>query len=431
MNPSGKSEVTAGQDSMRTLDTLTSLVATTAKIARIETVRSTIQPNVTHVLVTDTDGITGLGETFYGASSVEAHLHDVIVPTLMAEKPDVSPQAVSAVVEGYVGYSGSGAEVRARSALDIALWDIAAKRQNMPLRTLLNPGARSSIESYNTCSGMNYVNAESRQSSSNWGFTGNTRPPGDFEDLWAFLHEPARLARELVDAGFTGMKVWPFDLVAESSKGGADADLSSGLAVLDAIRNEVGMEIDLYLELHSLWQPEAARRLLAELERFSLAWVEDPIRADHVASLAALRSQASMPIACGENLGSGANGYAAMIEQQAVDVMIVDLGWCGGITEALPLISRSRSAGMTSAFHDCTGPVSLAAATEVSLASPNTTAQEVARAFWHGWYPQMATGYPQLVGGKLHAGEAAGHGCELTPEFLHSADTTVRASLLK
>ena len=138
-----------------------------------------------------------------------------------------------------------------------------------------------------------------------------------------------------------------------------------------------------------------------------------------------------MPIACGENLGSGANGYAAMIEQQAVDVMIVDLGWCGGITEALPLISRSRSAGMTSAFHDCTGPVSLAAATEVSLASPNTTVQEVARAFWHGWYPQMATGYPQLVGGKLHAGDAPGHGCELTPEFLHSADTTVRASLLK
>jgi galactonate dehydratase len=431
VNPAGKREFGAGEDSLQNLDALASLVHTTAKIARIDTVRSKLQPNVTHVLVTDTDGTTGLGETFYGATSVEAHLHDVIVPTLMAEKPDASPQAVSAVVEGYVGYSGSGTEVRARSALDIALWDLAAKRQNVPLRTLLSPAARSSIDSYNTCSGMNYVNAESRQSSSNWGFSGNNRPPGDFEDLWAFLNEPARLARELVDAGFKGMKVWPFDLVAERSKGGIDADLSSGLAVLDAIRNEVGSGIDLYLELHSLWRPEAAGRLLAEVERFSLAWVEDPIRADDVASLAHLRSRAAMPIACGENLGSGANGYSAIIKQEAVDVMIVDLGWCGGITEALPLISRSRSAGMTIAFHDCTGPVSLAAATEVSLASPNTTVQEVARAFWHGWYPQMATGYPQLVGGELRAGDAPGHGCELTPEFLQSADTAVRQSLLK
>lgn len=430
MNPSSKSEIATGT-SFRGLDDLTPLIATSAKIARVESVRSKLQPNVTHVLVTDTDGITGLGETFYGATSVEAHLHDVIVPTLMTEKPDATPQAVSAVVEGYVGYSGSGTEVRARSALDIALWDIAAKRQNVPLRMLLNPAAPSSIDSYNTCSGMKYVNAESRQSSSNWGFSGDTRPPGDFEDLWAFLHEPARLARELVDAGFKGMKVWPFDLVAESARGGIDADLSYGLSVLDAIRSEVGMEIDLYVELHSLWQPEAAQRLVTELARFSLAWVEDPIRADHVGSLAMLRGQASMPIACGENLGSGANGYSAMIEQQAVDVMIMDLGWCGGITEALPLVSRSLKAGMLSAFHDCTGPVSLAAATEVSLASPNTTVQEVARAFWHGWYPQMATGYPQLVGGELHAGDAPGHGCELTPEFLRSPDTVVRKSLLK
>jgi L-alanine-DL-glutamate epimerase-like enolase superfamily enzyme len=86
---------------------------------------------------------------------------------------------------------------------------------------------------------------------------------------------------------------------------------------------------------------------------------------------------------------------------------------------------------MLSAFHDCTGPVSLAAATEVSLASPNTTVQEVARAFWHGWYPEMATGYPQLVGGELHAGDAPGHGCELTPEFLRSPHAAVRTSLLK
>lgn len=431
MNPADKSALSEGQRALRTLESVSLLLETSAKIERIETVRSTIQPNVTHVVVTDTDGVTGLGETFYGASSVEAHVHDVIVPTLLTEKPSASPLSVSPLVEGYVGYSGSGSEVRARSAVDIALWDIVAKRHNLPLRSLLGENTRDTIDSYNTCSGMKYVNAESRQATSNWGFSKDNRPGGDYEDLWAFLNEPARLARELVDAGFQGMKVWPFDLVAEKTRGGVDADLSFGLSVLDAIRNEVGMGIDLYLELHSLWQPDAAHRLVKEVEKYSLSWVEDPIRADNMANLARLREKAAMPIACGENLGSGTNGYPAMIDQQAVDVMIMDLGWCGGITDALPLISASDVAGMSSAFHDCTGPVSLAVATQVSLASPNTAVQEVARSFWHGWYPEMATGYPDLVGGTLLASDAPGHGCELTREFVNSANTTVRSSLLK
>ena len=430
MSKDKKGSLESAASSIRDLSELQSTLSTGAKIVTIESVRSTIQPNVTHVLVTDSDGITGLGETFYGATAVEAHLHDVIVPTLAAENIAADPTSVSQAIQGYVGYSGSGAEVRARSALDIALWDIAAKRAGLPLRQLLRSDSPDSMPTYNTCSGLKYVNAESRQSSSNWGFSKDSRPTGDHEDLWAFLNEPARLARELLDAGYTGMKVWPFDLVAESSAGGLDADLSFGLSVLEAIRNEVGMQMDLYLELHSLWKPEAAERLVRELEKFSLKWVEDPIRADQLSELAALTDSAKMPIACGENLGSGVNGYRTMIEKKAVDVMIMDLGWGGGVTEALPLISLSHKAGLEIAFHDCTGPVSLAVATELSLASPNAEVQEVARAFWHGWYKQMANGYPEISAGVINASEAPGHGASLLPEFLKSKDTFVRQSRL-
>lgn len=413
---------------LRKLAELQALSDTTAKIESIKTVRSPLQPNVTHVLVTDSDGFIGLGETFYGASSVEAHVHDVIYPTLQAEKPYASPAQVTEMLHGYVGYSGSGAEVRARSAIDIALWDIAAKRAKQPLAKFLNPRSANQMDTYNTCSGNRYVSAESRQSSSNWGISGNERPQGDYEDLWAFLHEPARLARELLDAGYRGMKVWPFDLAAEAANGAIDADLSFGISVLEAIREEVGMEMDLYLELHSLWQPEAAHRLIQELERFSLAWIEDPIRADRAPELAKLRDASSMPVACGENLGSGFNGYQLLIEQRAVDVMIMDLGWCGGLSDALPLVHESNKAGMSAAFHDCTGPVSLAVATQVSLASPNVKVQEVARAFWHTWYGQMATAFPKLIGGSIQIEETAGHGAELRAEFLNDAATSVRVS---
>lgn len=413
---------------LRTVSELGELAKTSATIRKIETVRSKLQPNVTHVLVTDSDGVVGLGETFYGASSVEAHIHDVIVPTLRAENPQAIPAEFSRVIQGYVGYSGSGTEVRARSAIDIALWDILAKRANLPLAKFLNPTARTSMPTYNTCSGNKYVNAESRQSSSNWGFSGNEKPAGEYEDLWAFLNEPARLARDLKAAGYTGMKVWPFDLAAEASKGGTDADLSFGISVLDAIRSEVGMEMDLYLELHSLWQPEAAEKLIREVERFNLAWIEDPIRADNAVDLARLRDISTAPIACGENLGSGVNGYQLMLEKHSVDVMIMDLGWCGGINDALPIVHQTNQAGIAAAFHDCTGPVSLAVATQVSLASPNVKVQEVARAFWHTWYSEMAKGYPVLDGGEIRISSAIGHGASLLPEFLAAPGTSVRSS---
>lgn len=412
------------------LELLNETISTKARIAKIESVRSSIQPNVTHVVVTDTDGLTGLGETFYGASVVEAHLHDVIVPTLMSEKPFATPGDVLSQIGGYVGYSGSGAEVRARSALDIALWDLAAKRLGVPLRRLINPSAADSMPTYNTCSGLKYVNAESRQSSSNWGFSADRKPEGDYEDLWAFLNEPGQLARDLKQAGFKGMKVWPFDLVAESSRGSVDADLSFGTSVLEAIREAVGDEMDLYLELHSLWRPEAAERLVREVAAFNLAWIEDPIRADHLPELAKLRKASSSPIACGENLGSGMNGYREMVKTKAVDVMILDLGWCGGVSDALPLFETLAVGEMETAFHDCTGPVSLAVATQLSLATPTTKVQEVARAFWHGWYAQMANGYPELMGGDIRVNQESGHGASLLPEFLSADSTMVRSSRL-
>jgi galactonate dehydratase len=400
-----------------------------ATITRIDTVRSALQPNVTHVVVTDSDGFTGVGETFYGASSVEAHLHDVIIPALMSDQPSASPFAVSQVLQGYVGYAGSGSEVRARSALDIALWDVAAKRMGRPLAEVITPGSARSIPSYNTCSGALYVNQESRQSSTNWGIDGD-RPQGPYEDLWAFLNEPGRLAGELRDAGFTGMKVWPFDLAAEDTKGATDADFRFGLDVLNQIREAVGEDMDVYVELHSLWQPEAAARLLRELAPYNLAWVEDPIRADDIEGLRRLRDVATMPLAVGENLGSGRNGYPLIIEAQAVDTMIMDLGWCGGITEALGWQKAAGATAMSVAYHDCTGPVSLAVATHVSLASPHTSVQEVARAFAHTWYPQMAEGVPDISHGQVTISDEPGHGVTLSREFLSHPDTTIRSSMV-
>ena len=429
MTPSGKDVTLSASPGADTVSTRITEAMTGVSIARIDTVRSSLQPNVTHVVVIDSDGVTGVGETFYGASSVEAHLHDVIVPAIASDRPDATPSDVSRVLQGYVGYAGSGSEVRARSALDIALWDIAAKRLGVSLSQLITPNSSASLPVYNTCSGALYVNQESRQSSTNWGIA-DTKPDGPYEDLWGFMNEPGRLARELRDAGFKGMKVWPFDIAAEEARGGIETDFRFGLRVLEEIRDAIGSDMDVYVELHSLLQFDAAVRLMGELSRFELAWVEDPIRADNIDGLRALRDMASMPIAVGENLGAGLNGYPLIIEAEAVDVMIMDLGWCGGITEALPWQEAAGQKNMSVAYHDCTGPVSLAVATHVSLASGHTQVQEVARAFAHTWYKDMAEGLPEISGGHITVSNDPGHGVTLTPEFLAAKDTHIRSSVV-
>ena len=399
-------------------------------LASLSTVRSELQPNVLQVMVTTSDGLTGLGETFYGATVAEAHIHDVIVPTMRSDRPSSDPAEVLSAVSGYVGYSGSGAEVRARSAIDIALWDCAAQRENLPLAKLIHPDSRLSLPVYNTCSGTKYVNAESRQSTHNWGLGEGTPPEGSYEDLWSFLNRPGELAQELLDAGYRGMKVWPFDIAAEEARGGPDIDMSFGLSVLEKIRDAVGDSIDLYVELHSLLELDAALKVTRELERFAPTWVEDPIRADRLEDLRALHDASSVHLAVGENLGAGGHGYSRMIEEKIVDTVILDIGWCGGITEALPIRDQAADSGLNIAFHDCTGPVSLGVASALTASSPHSVVQEVARAFWHDWYPQMASGVPEIMNGAVHLNEIAGHGVSLLPGFMSADHTSVRTSTL-
>lgn len=399
-----------------------------SRIVALETVRTPLQPNVTFVLVHGADGEVGLGETFYGASSVESYLHETAA-TVLEALPDHSPTRVARALTSYVGYAGSGAEVRGNSAVDIALWDLLAKRCGQPLRALLGGPFVDSIPVYNTCAGNDYVRAESRQSSTNWGLAGSSATDR-YEDLWRFLHEPAALARDLLDQGYQGLKVWPFDLAAEESRGDHTADLSFGLGVLDAIRSEVGDDMKLYVELHSLWQPKGAERVLASLETYGIAWAEDPVRADHHEVLSSLRDGTSVPIAVGENLGAGFNSYKPLFDARATDVAIIDIGWSGGITQAMKTAALAEQYGIPVAPHDCTGPVSLAVATHFVTAVGNGYVQEVARAFYHGWYNEVSTGFPVIADGRITPAPAAGHGVTLTEAMLADASTTSRVTRL-
>ena len=109
---------------------------------------------------------------------------------------------------------------------------------------------------------------------------------------------------------------------------------------------------------------------------------------------------------------------------------MLDIGWCGGLSEAKKIATMAESYELPIAPHDCTGPVVLAAGVHLSAASPNTLVQEVVRAFYHGWYQELAIDLPPLQGGYIRPLDKPGLGVRLRPGLADRPDAHVRVSRL-
>jgi galactonate dehydratase len=150
------------------------------------------------------------------------------------------------------------------------------------------------------------------------------------------------------------MKIWPLDIYAEASGGHMISleDLKAGLEPFKKIRAAVGDKIEVMAELHSLWSSHAAIRICRALEDVGVFWAEDPInKMDDVRTLADLRRQTRTPICGSETLG-GTVPFRDLLAGDAIDMVMLDLAWCGGLTEGRkiapwPRPMRSRWRRMT------------------------------------------------------------------------------------
>ncbi len=397
------------------------------KVTGIETIRLDEFPNLLWVHVETDEGLKGLGETFYGAQSAEAHVHAIIAPYLLGQDP-LQIERHHANLIGYVGFSGAGAEQRGRSAVDIALWDLWGKASGQPIHQLLGGASRDDIRVYNTCAGYQYVRQKPVQGTQNFGIGG---AEGPYEDLNAFLNNADELAHSLLEMGIDAMKIWPFDYAAEASQGHyiSAADLKKGLAPFEKIRAAVGDRMDIMCELHSMWNRPSAVKIARALEEIDPLWVEDPVFMDHLASLGEVARSTASPIAVGETRGGKAD-FRYLVELDALSVIIADLTWCGGLTEGRKISTLCDAWHVPVAFHDCTGPVALTASTHIALHARNCFIQEMVRAFYYGWYGELVTQLPPVEKGRIRAPEGPGLGLELIPDITRRPDAQVRRSTL-
>ncbi len=398
------------------------------RITALETLRLGEFPNLIWVRIHTDEGVVGLGETFFGAATVETYLHEEAAPRLLGENP-LDIERLSRKLTGYVGFRSTGAETRGNSAVDLALWDLWGRATEQPVWQLLGGRSRKSVRIYNTCAGYRYIRAP-RQEVSNWGLP--ERPEGPYEDLDGFLHRADELALSLLEEGVTGMKIWPFDPYAEASDGLyiSGPDLEKALEPFKKIRQAVGDRMDIMVEFHSLWNLPTAIRIAEALKPYQTFWHEDPIRMDSLQSLKAYADRSPAPVCASETLASRW-AFRDLLETGAAGVIMLDLSWCGGLTEARAVAAMADAWKLPVAPHDCTGPVVLAASTHLSLWAPNGLVQETVRAFYNGWYRELVKELPPIDHGWIRAPEGPGLGVELLPDLERRPDAVIRFSRLE
>jgi L-alanine-DL-glutamate epimerase-like enolase superfamily enzyme len=210
------------------------------------------------------------------------------------------------------------------------------------------------------------------------------------------------------------MKIWPFDPAAERNMGAyiSPAEMREALQPFERIRKAVGDKIDIMVEFHSLWLLPPAIRIAEALAPFDTFWHEDPIRMDSLASLKRYAERSRAPLCASETLGSRW-AFRDLLETDAAGVIMLDIGWCGGLSEARKIAAMAETWHLPVAPHDCTGPVVLAASTHLCLNATNALVQESVRAFYTGWYQDLVTQLPPVRGGMITVPDGPGLGLEL------------------
>jgi L-alanine-DL-glutamate epimerase-like enolase superfamily enzyme len=298
-------------------------------------------------------------------------------------------------------YGVGGAEMRALSALDIALWDLLGKSAGLPVHSVLGGASRTSVPIYNTCGDY-----------------------GPMQDRIRFQTDPVGLAKELLEAGIGCMKVWPFDEFASRSAGHhiGDHEIAQASAGIQQIRDELGTVIDIAVEGHGLWSLPAAVKISRSLEPYSPAWIEDLIWPDNEQALKQLAASTNIPVMASERLMTR-QAYRRILETGAANIVMLDISWTGGFTEARKIAADADSYQLPVAPHNCGGPVSHAANIHYAAHVPNLYLLETIRAFYTHAFADLVTAVPVPMDGRVPVTDGPGLGVELGRGLLAAPDT--------
>ena len=337
-------------------------------------------------------GIVGTGECIHGGGGIQGLIAG-LAPLLIGEDPMNVDKLYEKMRRGQV-FNGSlaGSLVTAMTGIEIALLDLAGRAVGLPVYALLGGKFRDRIRIYCDCHAG-----------------GDDSPQAN-----------ADKAKEVVDMGFTAIK---FDLDDLRHPAKYDRynhtvgprELDDMVAKATAIREAVGLGVDVAMDLHGRYDTHSGIRIAKALEGLNLLWLEEPVPPENIDAMREVKRSTSTPICAGENLYLRW-GFKDLLEKQAVDIIMPDLPKCCGLSEGKKIANLADMYYIPMAPHNVCGPMGTVASCHCCAAIPNFLVLE-----WHWlerphWHTLVLSDPPLIQDGYITMTDRPGLGVELNEE---------------
>lgn len=256
------------------------------------------------------EGVTGLataGGSLAGPSGDAMDrvlIEELLGPHVVGEDPLNTERIWDKMYWATLNCGRRGAAISAISKIDIALWDLKGKILNQPVHKLLG-GHRDSVAAYG--SGIN------------------------------LSHTPEELIKQMTDFVADGFKMVKMKI--------GKRDPNEDLERVRLVREAIGPNVDLALDVNNCWSLATAIRMAGKLEKYDIYWLEEPILADEIDNLAKLANETSIPIAVGETHYAKWE-FKDLMERGAVEIVQADIGKCGGVTEWIKIAAMADAYGL-------------------------------------------------------------------------------------
>lgn len=304
------------------------------KIERIETF---LVNRFLVVRVTTDDGTVGVGESCYWAYPRAAEETLNILGDAIQGMDARDTEHIWNYMHRYNGSFRGNSISGAISAIDIALWDIKGKRLGAPVWDLLGGRARHRVRAIAL------------------GVGGET------------ADEVAESANAVKDRGYTALKFTPMPREWQLLK--YPVLINNAVDMLAAVREEVGWDFDIGIEIHRNMRPSEAVVFCEKAMQFNPYFIEDPIVPDSVLAMGDVGNKMRLPLAVGER-NAGIYEFREYAESTKCSFFKPDIAVAGGITGVKKIAAIAESHHILIAPHNFQGPIATAACVQLGISSP-------------------------------------------------------------
>ena len=323
------------------------------KITDVRTAQVVVHGPQVHVRVYTDQGIYGHGEATDAAVGAVPLIQGFKRALIGRDPLNVDYLFESLRTSGIFAGAQAGQYVTALSGVEIALWDLAGKALGLPIYQLLGGKMRERIRIY--CD-MAEPNME------------DPHAPEEFQQVKALGFSAVKTDVDEPDSPLRWDKV---------NRTASNAEIDRMVKRVAFAREAFEKRVDLAVDMHGQYDVTTGKRVATELEPFKLLWLEEPVPAENVDAMRAVRESTKTPIACGENLFLR-YGFREVLEKHSADILQPDIQKCGGLLEARKIADMAHTYYTPVAPHCVVSPLGTMASCHVCAAIPNFLVLE-----WH------------------------------------------------